>query len=124
MSDDEFCTPAEAQKIQGDERRKLFPNAPAEIPCKLCRMMMPNPVIEYGAFSSWCIACVRSRCSKKAVRRMVRKEQEAPTESGKSQLAGVAPPRPAAERMAPNSAGITTTNGKPQLPLSSYLTHG
>lgn len=124
MSDEVFCSPEEVQQVQAEARRELFPNAPAEVVCKLCNNMMPNPVIEYGVFTGWCVPCIRSRCSKKAVSRMVKKEQGAFTEPGKSRLAGVAPPLPAAERMAPNSAGITTNNGKPHLTLSSYLIHG
>lgn len=124
MSDDEFCTPQEAQQSQAQARRDLFPNAPAEIPCKLCRMMMPNPVIEYGVFSTWCNACIRSRCSKKTVRKMVNREKKRESNPNKSRLVGAAPPRPAAERMESKSTENGTYDGKPQLTLLSYLIHG
>ena len=116
--------PKRSNRFKPKRGANYFLTRPAEVVCKLCNNMMPNPVIEYGVFTGWCVPCIRSRCSKKAVSRMVKKEQGAFIEPGKSRLAGVAPPLPAAERMAPNSAGITTNNGKPHLTLSSYLIHG
>ena len=114
MSEEVFCSPEEAQQVQAEARRELFPNAPAKVVCNLCNNMMPNPVIEYGVFTGWCVPCVRSKFSKRTLRRMTKTKERT----------GTLTPRPISERMESKSTENGTYDGKPQLTLLSYLIHG
>jgi len=111
----------ESEVFQAVVRRELFPDAPDKVKCKLCGNMMPNPVIEYGVFTVWCMPCVRSKFSKRTLRRMAKAKE---TRQGKSLTDGAEKPRPVLERMGSKSPENGSSDGKPQLTLLSYLIHG
>ena len=120
MSDEVFCSPEEAQQVQAEARRELFPNAPAKVVCKLCNNMMPNPVIEYGVFTGWCVPCVRSKFSQRTLHRMTKTKVSVPV----LESTGALTPRPISERMESKSTENDPYDRKPHLTLSSYLIHG
>ncbi len=118
----DFCSPEKVQEVQAEARRLVFPKAAEEVPCRLCKSMMPNPVIHYGAFSNWCLSCLRSKLSKRSITRMqnrMKGKSEVENKMGGVEFTGTG-----SHDTISNSSRIEDSMGKPQLTLRQYLKRG